>query len=56
MKITICGGGSLGHVCAGVLSSHSDIEVRLLTNRPTRWGSRIVVTDMAGKEFVADIA
>lgn len=56
MKITICGGGSLGHVCAGVLSSHSDIEVRLLTNRPTRWGSRIVVTDMAGKEYVADIA
>lgn len=55
MKIVICGGGSLGHVCAGVLSSHNDVEVSLLTNRPTQWGSHIVVTDSKGKEFVADI-
>ena len=55
MKVTICGGGSLGHICVGVLSSHKDVEVSLLTNRPTQWGSRIVVTDMAGKEYVADV-
>ena len=56
MKICICGGGSLGHVCAGVLSSHAGVEVSMLTNRPAQWSSRIVVTDMTQKEFVADIA
>ncbi len=56
MKITICGGGSLGHVCAGVLSSHEDVEVCLLTNRPAQWSRRIEVADMAQKIYVADIA
>jgi ketopantoate reductase len=55
MKITICGGGSLGHVCAGVLSSHEGVEVSILTARPEKWGREIVVTDVNGKEFVADI-
>ena len=55
MKITICGGGSLGHVCAGVFSSHEGVEVSILTNRPDRWNSEIVVTDVNGKEFVANI-
>ena len=32
MKICICGGGGLGHTCAGVLSSHPDVEVFLFTN------------------------
>ena len=45
----------MGHICVGVLSSHNDVEVSLLTNRPTQWGSRIVVTDMTGKEYVADV-
>ncbi len=55
MKITICGGGSLGHVCAGVFSLRNDVEVSILTNRPERWSRNIVVTDINGKEFVADI-
>ncbi len=55
MKITICGGGSLGHVCAGVFSSHKGVEVSILTARPEKWGSEIVVTDLNGKEFVAEI-
>ena len=55
MKIVICGGGSLGHVCAGVLSSHEGVEVSILTNRPERWSRKVVVTDNNGKEFVADI-
>ena len=55
MKITICGGGSLGHVCAGVLSSHEGVEVSILTNRPDSWSHEIIVTDINGKEFLADI-
>lgn len=56
MKICICGGGSLGHVSAGVLSSHEGVEVSILTNRPSLWSNRITVTDINGKRYVADIA
>ena len=51
MKICICGGGSLGHVCAGVLASHEDVHVSMLTGRPLQWGKSIVVTDPDGKEY-----
>ena len=37
MRIVICGGGGLGHTCAGVLSSHEGITVNMLTNRPEKW-------------------
>lgn len=51
MKICICGGGSLGHVCAGVLASAPDMEVNLLTGHPERWQSSLVVTDPEGKTY-----
>ncbi len=53
MKICICGGGSLGHVCAGVLSSHPDVEVSVLTRRPQLWSHKIEVTDPDGKVFIS---
>lgn len=37
MRIVICGGGGLGHTCAGVLSKQEGITVDLLTNRPEKW-------------------
>ena len=37
MRICICGGGGLGHTCAGVLSNRNGIAVDLLTNRPDKW-------------------
>ena len=37
MRIVICGGGGLGHTCAGVLSNHEGIIVDMLTNRPEKW-------------------
>lgn len=49
MRVTICGGGSLGHVCIGVLSQCDGVEVSLLTQRPEQWNSSIVVTDCNGK-------
>lgn len=55
MNITICGGGSLGHVNLGVLSSHSDVSVNLLTNHPEKWNHQITVTDVNGKIFEGKI-
>lgn len=55
MRITICGGGSLGHVCLGVLSAQNDVEVCLLTGHPERWVKNVNVTDPNGKVFVANI-
>ncbi len=55
MKICICGGGSLGHVCAGVLASRNDVELNVLSGHPERWQSYITVTDGAGKQYVAHI-
>ena len=51
MKICICGGGSLGHVCAGVLASHPDVEVSILTMHPERWGTALKITDINDKVY-----
>ena len=56
MKICICGGGSLGHVCTGVLSSHPDVELNVYSGHPENWGRTIAVTDLNGKRFEAKIA
>lgn len=50
-KICICGGGSLGHVCAGVLSSQTDVEVNVYTQHPERWSNSIDVVDINGKIY-----
>ena len=55
MKITICGGGSLGHVCLGVLSSQKDVEVNLLTRKPEVWQHQIKVTDCNGKVYEGNL-
>ena len=41
--ICICGGGSLGHVIAGWLSSRGKAEVRLLTSRPEAFDGTLSV-------------
>ena len=56
MKICICGGGSLGHVCAGVMASKEGVELNILSGHPDRWGNRIVVTDGNGKKYAAKIS
>lgn len=55
MKICICGGGSLGHVCAGVMASQEDVELNILSGHPDRWQKTVTVTDLNGKQFVAKI-
>ena len=51
MKITICGGGNLGHVCAGFLSANGENQVSLLTRKPGVWSKHIDVTDCKGNVF-----
>lgn len=49
-KICICGGGSLGTVCAGVFLSKG-YKVNLLTGHPLEWSKEISVTDPDGQQF-----
>lgn len=55
MRICICGGGSLGHVCAAVFASEGAAEVSILTNRPERWTSHVEVADLYDKKYSATI-
>ena len=55
MRITICGGGSLGHVCAGVLSSHPANEVNILTGHPQQWQHHVTVDDPKGRIIQGNI-
>ena len=54
MKICICGGGNLGHVCAGFLANRGH-QVSILTTKPERWSSelKIVAPD---KTFTGELA
>lgn len=47
--ITICGGGSLAHVCAGMLSSQPGVTVNIFTQQPDRWSHQLEITDPDGK-------
>lgn len=49
--ICIVGGGNLSHVCIGVLSSHADININLLTRRPDKWNQNIRVNSPDGKVY-----
>ena len=42
MKICICGGGNLGHVCAGFLANRGH-QVSILTTRPERWDTGLMI-------------
>ena len=55
MKVCICGGGGLGHVCTGVMASQKDVELNILSGHPENWQNTIMVTDLNGKQYVAKI-
>lgn len=54
MKICIIGGGSLGHVCAGVFSSMG-VKVNILSQHPRLWNKVINVIDVNNKQYVGEI-
>lgn len=47
MKICICGGGNLGHVCAGFLANRGH-QVSILTTRPDCWNFELEIVDPDG--------
>ena len=51
MNITICGGGNLGHVCAGFFAAHEGCDVSLLTRHPEKWSHRLEINDLNGKTY-----
>ncbi|MBQ4405409.1 MAG: NAD/NADP octopine/nopaline dehydrogenase family protein [Bacteroidales bacterium] len=51
LKVCICGGGALGHVCAGVLSSEPNVSVNVLTGKPNLWNKDIEVFDCNSKTY-----
>ncbi len=55
MNVCICGGGSLGHVCAGVLGSRKDVTISVLSGHPEQWGNEVTVKDPDGRIYVARI-
>lgn len=55
MKICICGGGSLGHVCAGILSEQSRNEVNIFSGHPEKWCHNITISDNEGKIYQGNI-
>ena len=54
--ITICGGGSLGHVIAGWISARDHAIVNILTNRPDKWNHEIKVDTPDGQLLQGRIA
>ena len=54
MKICICGGGALGHVCTAVFASQGH-EVSVLTNHPVEWEKHIETTDPFGRTIIGKV-
>lgn len=55
MRICICGGGSLGHVCAAVAASQGH-EVVMFTGHPEAWNTSIEAVDNTGKIYSGHLA
>lgn len=55
VRICICGGGSLAHVCAGVLSSKPEMEVNVLTRKPELWSHQLRITDISNKLYTGSL-
>lgn len=53
-KICICGGGSLGLVCAGVFLERGR-KVNLLTGHPDNWSRNIHVEDNEGRKYTGTL-
>lgn len=55
IKVCICGGGSQGHISAGVIGSNHKYEVNILTRRPKMWSKQFQTIDLEGNEFNATL-
>ena len=55
MRLTICGGGNLGHVIAA-FAAHYGYEVQLLTRHPERWSNDITIDTPEGTSITGHIS
>ena len=55
-RICICGGGSLAHVCASVLSSRQGVEVNVLTRKPSLWSRHPKATDPDARVYEGELS
>jgi len=55
IRICICGGGALGHVCSGVLAANKDVSLNIFTRSPKLWCNTLKITDPEGKVFYGNI-
>lgn len=56
MKICICGGGNIGHVAAGFIASRQGFEVSVLTRRPDRWASQLIIERPEGGHYSGELS
>lgn len=55
MRICICGGGSLGHVCSGMLGILPQVEINIMTRKPEQWCHVVTVFDSRGGAYQTKI-
>lgn len=55
INVCICGGGSQGHISAGVIGSKPGFDVSILTRRPQLWSNEFKTVDLTGKEYHAKL-
>lgn len=55
INVCICGGGSQGHISAGVIGSNPRYRVSILTRRPLLWSHDFTTIDLQGKEYNATL-
>ncbi|MDD6252762.1 MAG: NAD/NADP octopine/nopaline dehydrogenase family protein [Bacteroidales bacterium] len=56
LTVTICGGGGLGHTCAGMFSRLDGIRVNMLTSRPEKWNRTFEVTRPDGEVLIGKLS
>ncbi|MBO4966219.1 MAG: NAD/NADP octopine/nopaline dehydrogenase family protein [Muribaculaceae bacterium] len=54
-RVCVCGGGSQGHVAAGMIGCREGYAVDILTRRPDDWSHDFVTRDFRGKEYRAHL-
>lgn len=55
VNVCICGGGSQGHISAGVIGSNPNYSVSVLTRKPDLWSHDFKAVNLEGKEYVAKL-
>lgn len=53
--LCVCGGGSLGHVIAGMVPSKEGVKVNILTRKPEKWQDKIEVFLPDGKTVIGNL-